>query len=208
MSRAAARLVTVVTLSAVIGLVAPTASAADGQIIIRIYDTGAAPPDLRAAAIRAAAAIFEEAGVAAAWYDCTDGLTSACQTPRSARDLIVRIMPTSAGTSHIPGAAELHANIGESDLPLGFAVVDPSTRSGAMATIFHDQVLSVARRSGTDSSELLGRTLAHEVGHLLLRAMGHSRTGLMRAVWTDAELIMNRHDDWVFGPHERRQFGR
>jgi hypothetical protein len=207
MSRAAARLVTVVTLSAVIGLVAPTASAADGHIIIRIYDTGAAPPDLRAAAIRAAAAILEEAGVAAAWHDCTDGLTTACQTPRSPRDLIVRIMPT-AGASHIPGAAELHANVGDSDLPLGFAVVDPSTRTGAMATIFQDQVLMVARRNGADASELLGRTLAHEVGHLLLRAMGHSRTGLMRAVWTDAELITNRHDDWVFTSHERRQFGR
>jgi hypothetical protein len=27
----------------------------------------------------------------------------------------------------------------------------------------------------------------------------------MRAVWTDAELTMNRREDWIFAPIERRQ---
>jgi len=207
MSRVSARFFALVTLGAVIGLIAPAPCAADGTVI-RIYDTGAASLEVRSAAIRSAAAILEAAGAAVVWYDCTDSLAHACVTPRSTHDLIVRIMPTSSGVFHTTNAAELHANIGDSDLPLGFAVVDPSTRTGAMATIFHDQVMSVARRSGADTSTLLGRTLAHEVGHLLLRAMGHSRTGLMRAVWTDAELAMNRHDDWIFSAPEQRLLTR
>ena len=35
---------------------------------------------------------------------------------------------------------------------------------------------------------LLGRVMAHEIGHILLGTHAHSRTGIMRAVWTDHEL--------------------
>ncbi|HKE84931.1 MAG TPA: hypothetical protein VKB50_14315 [Vicinamibacterales bacterium] len=185
---------------------ASTAAAMDEPpVVIRIYDAGASTAHLRAAAIRTAAAILDQAGIAADWHDCTEGVSPACQTPRPARDLIVRIMPATASALHPPSAAEVHANLEDADFPLGFAVVDPTRHTGAMATIFHDQVESVARRSGVDGSELLGRTLAHEIGHLLLGVRGHSRTGLMRAVWTDAELTMNRREDWVFtGPDRRR----
>src|SRR4029434_6614158 len=100
------------------------------------------------------------------------------------------------------------ANREDSYFRLGFAIVDPITRTGAMATVFHDQVHAVARRTGVDLSELLGRTLAHEIGHLVLRAPGHSTTGLMRAVWTDAELTMNRRDDWLFAQSDRDRLQR
>ncbi|HEY1306106.1 MAG TPA: hypothetical protein VGF24_21280 [Vicinamibacterales bacterium] len=183
---------------------ASTAAADEPRVVIRIYDAGVSTAHLREAAIRTAAAILDEAGVAAEWHDCTDGISRACQHPGPVRDLIVRIMPATT-TLHPQSAAEVRANLENSDFRLGFAVVDPVRHTGAMATIFHDQVESVARRSGVDGSELLGRTLAHEIGHLLLGVRGHSRTGLMRAVWTDAELTMNRRDDWVFtAPDHRR----
>jgi hypothetical protein len=74
-----------------------------------------------------------------------------------------------------------------------------------MATVFHDQVEAVARRTGVARSELLGRALAHEVGHLLLGVRGHSRTGIMRAVWTDDELTRDRPDDWLFASADRQK---
>ena len=37
-----------------------------------------------------------------------------------------------------------------------------------------------------------------EIGHLLLGVLGHSRTGIMRAVWTDDELTRARPEDWLF----------
>jgi hypothetical protein len=198
----AAAVLAVVTLVVTMNLVSTAASADENRVVVRVYDTGAAAPDLRLSAIRTAAAILDEAGIAVEWHDCTDARSVSCQRTRPAHDLIVRIMPFSAGAMSAH-AAELHASTKGSDFPLGFAVVDPATRTGSMATIFHDQVLSVARRSGIASRELLGRAIAHEVGHLLLRTMGHSRTGLMRAVWTDTELTTNRHEDWVFSPPER-----
>jgi predicted Zn-dependent protease len=74
-----------------------------------------------------------------------------------------------------------------------------------MATVFHDQVEAVARRTGVARSELLGRALAHEIGHLLLGVRGHSRTGLMRAVWTDDELTRDRPEDWMFTSDDRER---
>jgi hypothetical protein len=205
MSQSLIRIALAVTSAGLMIGVATTAAAMDEpRVVIRLYDTTASTADVREAAIRTAAAILDEAGVAAEWHDCTDGIARACQHPRSTHDLIVRIMPVTA-TPYAQSAAEVHANLEDSDFPLGFAVVDPARHTGAMATIFHDQVQSVARRSGVDGSELLGRTLAHEIGHLLLGVRGHSRTGLMRAIWTDAELTMNRREDWVFTAPDRRR---
>jgi hypothetical protein len=77
-----------------------------------------------------------------------------------------------------------------------------------MATLFFEQVITVAERAAVDPSELLGRALAHEVGHLLLGVTGHSPSGLMRAVWTDAELARNRPADWLFAPSDVRRLRR
>ena len=82
------------------------------------------------------------------------------------------------------------------------------TLAGEMATVFHEQVRSVARRSGVDNAELLGRALAHEIGHLLLRARAHSPTGLMRGVWSMEELTLNRREDWLFAPADRERLQR
>lgn len=169
----------------------------ESRLVIRIYDTGAATfAARRTAAIQTAAAIVDDAGFAVEWRDCSNGLSATgCGRPRGDRDLIVRIMPTAALT--------LRGSSVEAGHRLGVAVLDPGTRAGEMATVFQDRVEAVAQRTGVNCSELLGRALAHEVGHLLLRELGHSRTGLMRAVWTDVELTSNHREDWVFAPSDR-----
>jgi len=64
---------------------------------------------------------------------------------------------------------------------------------------------SASRGTGLGTRELLGRAVAHELGHLLLRAPGHGPSGLMRPLWTDQELMQNRPDDWTFSEADRRQ---
>jgi hypothetical protein len=114
-------------------------------------------------------------------------------------------MPTAPETARSRDALSIRGTVGDQDLQLGFAAVDAGVHVGVLATIFYDRVQIVASRGALESGELLGRAMAHEVGHLLLRAAGHSRTGLMRAVWADAELMENRREDWVFSPRDRRQ---
>jgi hypothetical protein len=186
--------------------VATRAGAADPRVVVRIYDTGETGADVRAAAIREATAIMEEAGVSIAWHDCTTTDRSlACGKSPDAWNLIVRIMANVGAGTPTRSAVTARKGFVDADSLLGFAVVDPDGHGDAMATLFDDQVEAVAQRTGVERSELLGRALAHEVGHLLLRATGHSRTGLMRAVWTDEELTGNRHDEWVFAAADRRR---
>jgi hypothetical protein len=186
---------------------AESASAGHPHLVVRLYDTTDATGEIRAEAIRTAAAIVSEAGVSVEWRDCTKDSTEAhCQNVPGRRDLIVRIMPTvTPGTMFKGSSLQLRTASGEMSVPLGFAVIDPATLGGEMATIFHQQVRAVARQSRVDHAELLGRAFAHEIGHLLLRTRAHSPNGLMRGVWSIEELTMNRRDDWLFAPVDRQR---
>jgi len=191
---------------AMVSLTAATGSAETRRVVVRVYETGIGDVAFRTAAIRTAASIVEMAGVFVEWYDCTDnGRRPVCQDARRSGNFIARIMPTLTPGAPLRKLSVEALGAQGDEPPLGFAVVDPDTHAGKMATVFHDQVQAVARRTGVARSELLGRALAHEVGHLLLGVRGHSRSGIMRAVWTDDELTRDRSDDWVFASADRQK---
>jgi hypothetical protein len=183
----------------------PEAHAGD-RVVVRVYgentpDDGDSP----LMAIQTAAAIIDEAGIAADWLDCRGReLPRACTTVRGRRDLIVRLTPRFIASAAASGEA-VRAGDDDSGMILGVAVVDRTTQLGTLATIFLENVRTVASRTGVDRASLLGRVIAHEVGHLLQGRTGHSRAGLMREVWTGEELGLNRRDDWSFARPEQRE---
>ena len=67
---------------------------------------------------------------------------------------------------------------------LGFSL--PCAKSGVDSTIFVDQCEAVSYQIGPTFSSVLGHTIAHELGHVLLRSERHSASGLMRARWDKA----------------------
>jgi hypothetical protein len=85
---------------------------------------------------------------------------------------------------------------------LGYSSIDTEQQAGTLATIYADRVDSLAAEAGMDEGVLLGRVIAHEIGHLLLGAPEHARRGLMRAVWRVDELRRGRSIDWVFSGQE------
>jgi hypothetical protein len=192
-----------------VGLLGSTPSISTAEprrLVVRLYETGISDPSIRTAAIETASTIVERAGIAVEWYDCTDdGRRPACRDTRRNGNFIARLMPTITRGTPLRSAIAALDTQGDTEPPLGFAVIDPDTHGAKMATVFHDQVDAVARRTGVARSELLGRALAHEVGHLLLGVRGHSRTGLMRAVWTDEELTRDRPSDWMFTSADRQK---
>src|SRR6187399_3073964 len=165
---------------------AATVHADERPVVIRLYDIATGDAEGRAAAMRLVAAMMADAGVTVDWRDCSRGGDAhPCRTVRGAHDLVVRIMP-----AFVPRTADAARDQdGDGDLQLGFAAVDPAGQGNVMATVYYDRVLLVARRAGLGASDLLGRAIAHEIGHLLLRVPGHNRSGLMRAVFTDAERL-------------------
>ena len=182
---------------------APALAAADAgddtDVVVRVYDGTQSERALRAGAIRQASGILAATGLAVAWHDCTgDAVRRHCDNLAGARTLIVRIAPAFVPGATVSGGRIETRNASDtSGLVLGFAVVERSS-GGVMATVFLDRVRAVARRAGVDAAVLLGRAISHEVGHLLLASNAHGSAGLMREVWTDAELALDRAEDWLF----------
>jgi hypothetical protein len=70
---------------------------------------------------------------------------------------------------------------------LGMAIVPPQG-GGRIAYVLFDRVTQVARAARSDLIDVLGRVMAHEIGHLMLPDGSHSGRGLMRADWNIKEL--------------------
>jgi hypothetical protein len=175
-------------------LAASPARAGTLTVVISVYDMASGDASIRAVAMRGAAEAIASAGMTVRWRDCSrGGADHPCRTVRNAGDLVVRIMPVATNTA------------GADDVELGFAPIDPDGRATVIATVYYDVVERVARRTGLNARELLGRAMAHEIGHLLLRAPGHASSGLMRPLWRDEDLTQNRPGDWTFSEAERRQ---
>jgi hypothetical protein len=174
------------------------------SLVIRIYDGTFADAATREAAIQGAAAIVADAGIHAAWHDCTgDAQPSECTPSRRGRELIVRIIPTPpTGTTLTGGSMETRSNARTVRLVLGFAVIDRASGVGVLATIFMDRIEAIAHRIDAPRGAVLAAAIAHEVGHLLGMPT-HGRSGLMREVWTEEELALGREEDWLFAPSER-----
>jgi len=81
---------------------------------------------------------------------------------------------------------------------LGHAAIDSKTQTGVLATVFIDRTRRLSGELGIDHRVLLGRTIAHELGHLLLATTTHGTAGLMREAWSRDELLGTRRDDWIF----------
>ena len=91
---------------------------------------------------------------------------------------------------------------GERIVALGESMLDRERRGGVLMTIDVSPVRSVAGRAFTSISTLLGRAVAHEIGHLLLGSAEHPRLGLMRALWSHDELRGLKPAHWGFSARE------
>ena len=127
----AVRVSTAVAITAAILCGTAAVRAESRRVVVRVYETGAGDPAIRGAAIRTAEAILDATGIAVEWYDCTaNGRRPVCQDARRAGNFIARIMPTlSAAAMPRKASVEALGVQGNTEPPLGFAVVDPGTGS-------------------------------------------------------------------------------
>jgi hypothetical protein len=170
------------------------------EIVVRVYDSSGARGSERRAALAIAAAIVAPAAVELVWRMCdasgrpgshsSSRRADPCQEPLGPRELALRLLRSVTVDTYRP------------DLALGNALIDNDVGAGVLATVYIDRVDWVAGRTGVDRSTLLGRAIAHELGHLLMATSVHHRRGLMRGVWTSSEIRRRREHDWAFEPEE------
>jgi len=157
-------------------------------VVLVAYDTFGVRSAELGAARATVEAILRLASIQAEWHTCpttdvlADGADPVCTAGLAKRGMAIRIV---AATPAVPAAS------------LGSSLVERE-RGGVLATVFADRVHRLAGLAGVEPGMLLGRVIAHEVGHLLIRSPAHTQTGLMRARWTVGELRRDLPADWTW----------
>ena len=169
------------------------AGAQPAELVVRTFDNYGVPAgDLREARDHASA-ILSAAGVDVTWIDCWSGDKPAVDAPARCREEVGRDLVLRLQRAPAPSRERFTS--------LGFALVTPDGMP-FLATVFADLAEGVARRAGVSPRPVLGRAIAHEIGHLLLNENAHSKEGLMRAAWSQAELRKKEGAAWQFSADE------
>jgi len=168
------------------------------ELSVQTYNYSGVSAEELAAARRYAEAIFRRANITISWRDCrTSGRDAVdvlpnCRTDLGSDEVMLRIM-----TSSTPGLDRATS--------LGFSLVNrENAHSAWLSSVFANRVAALASQAGIDPTLLLGRAIAHELGHLLIGSTDHARAGLMRAFWSHAELTQGSGSEWVFLEKEAR----
>jgi hypothetical protein len=169
------------------------------EVIVRVYDNTGATEAERQPSLHLAASIVSAASVELRWKTCTQRAgpstttrsQDGCDEPLAPGELALRIVRSGVVSDRTRGT-----------LPLGDAMIDAHSRTGVLATVYIDRVIWMADQGGMDVRALLGRAIAHELGHLLMATGAHATNGLMRPVWSPSEVRRRRIDDWILRPRE------
>ena len=179
------------TISASLAAETPSKS----TLAVRIYNNaGVSEDDLRLATLEAET-ILRSAGLTASWTECwykdkeSARATEHCRQPLETNTLTLRLL-------HAASVPQTRA------VSMGYSLVNLEDRAPFFATVYSDLVNSVALGARVDPRPILGRAIAHEIGHLLLNANRHADAGLMRETWTRFELQKNDPADWEFRSQE------
>lgn len=151
-------------------LVVVAASVTDASdrptVVVHVDDRAGVPAGDFAAARQEVELIFSEAGIAVTWAE--GRFPASIIGPSAAKD----------GRRHV--ALLLVNESKEPDWPaactLGFAVKKP-----AVAYAYYNRVAELGHLRPIDVRVVLGRVIAHELGHVLLPPNAHSPHGIMRS---------------------------
>jgi len=161
-------------------------------IAIRIAGSEPVPADVLTHAQRVAGGMFAHAGVRVTWVGCRTGLPdNPCAVPPAIGDLFLQILHL------IPRKVTADAT--------GFAVLlPPDAGIAGYAAVSYPRVVAVAGECDQDAPVVLGTSIAHEIGHLLLGPKSHS-SGVMSPRLGCRELRQASRGELWFAPDTARK---
>jgi hypothetical protein len=150
-------------------------SSLHATLILQLSDIAGVPVSVLRRAENEVTRMYAAIGVHVEWSDGTADRTPESSSASQPLSLRVTLLPNETGDlRHAPRVV------------MGAAVRASTGTQTAWA--FYGRVQQQSDRYGLDHGLVLGHTVAHEIGHLLLPAGGHSSTGLMQKCWSREEL--------------------
>ncbi len=149
-------------------------------IALHVYDYAQVEEKDLARARDEVSRVLQRIGIEAAWLNCpVPGMErqNAQECRSTAGALVLRILPRA-----------MAERAGRDKGSLGFAQLADDGAPTYEASVFYHLVASRAVELRCARGVILGYTLAHEIGHLLLGTNSHAPDGIMRAHWTEEEL--------------------
>jgi hypothetical protein len=157
------------------GVIAPSTGWSESQtptLALHLYDYTHVPNAQWTLARREAERVYADIGVRLLWV-----------RGKSAPDAAAAPIHVSVVIMSRTLAERIHANaLGVSEKPT------------ATVYIYYSRIADTAGHAWVTTGSLLGRIIAHEVGHLLLTD-GHSKSGIMRAFLDPSPFGFERFDD-------------
>jgi hypothetical protein len=155
-------------------------------ITVLVFNFRQAPAETLVKAEKEAGRILEQAGVPVTWRDCPTGNEPCRKGPDR-----VFFLAMMAGPIQNKFA----------DTISGYAVLPDH-----LAAVYYDYLprLPDGKSNKNDTALVLGCVIAHELGHLLLGAHGHSVAGIMQAQWGIEQTQRALMSQLSFLPEEAR----
>jgi len=154
------------------------------KITLRIYNYAQVAPAELSEAEKVASVIFRKAGIEPAWIDCPlseEDLDRfpACQQSLTPSHFVLRLINQPLPNFSIARAGDI-----------GLALACREDDAGCSAYLSYKSVMNWAGRADTSADRILGHAMAHEIGHLVLGPVSHSRSGVMCADWDMDDLAV------------------
>ena len=156
-------------LMAATGVSAQTAQS-QVEVMLRVHTSGNTSSLIVGPAMSEASRVLGTAGVRIRWEFAGRPRNHDVHDCEGTAGQVIDLLLTDRGTK------DAHVGV------LGYAM--PLARTGTQVVIFTDPVAALAPLS---KRTLLGYTIAHEVGHILIGTFSHSPSGVMQAHWRPAD---------------------
>jgi len=156
------------------------------RLLVRVYNGSGVSRARLGEAELGVRTVLTAAGVDTEWRGCApraDGEPAAmsCDDAIQPDEIVVRLLDAAGASVIVPTS-------------LGFSYVDRDTRRGWLATAFADRVDQLAGRLHISAGRLLGRTIVHEIGHLVLGTVEHAASGVMQKQLSDLTILTGGRD--------------
>ena len=166
------------------------------QVTIRVFNYGQISERVLSEAMKHASRVLVQAGVELNWFDCLvpeDQRPASCAEPPKVNDIVVKVARREM----------LREGAVEANTCALAALLDPQSGRG-YAVLVYDTAARIAETESLPTGLVLGHVAAHEIGHLLLPARGHSRAGIMREVLRRTQWKRAAHGQLLFTPKQGR----